>query len=172
MLPFGLRSAPKIFTAVANTMEWCVHKAGVKYIYHYLYDFTVLGSLDSEECHRHLLCLQSIAADLGVPLALDKQNSPTTVIVFLGIIIDTTHQKLRLPEDKLCRLLETVTEYKYRKICIRRHNYGIFSRDITTCLFCNTIRKTFLQRAISLLCSVRCHHHHICLNSDFRSGML
>ena len=32
--------------------------------------------------------------------------------------------------------------------------------------------KAFLQRAISLLCSVTCHHHRICLNSDFRSDML
>ena len=115
MLPFGLRSAPKIFTAVADAMEWCVHKAGVKYIYHYLDDFAVLGSPDSEGCHRHLLCLQSVAADLGVPLAPDKQDGPTTVIVFLGIIIDTTCQELRLPEDKLRRLLETVMEWNDQK---------------------------------------------------------
>ena len=115
MLPFGLRSAPKIFTAVADAMEWCVHKAGVKYIYHYLDDFAVLGSPDSEGCHRHLLCLQSVAANPGVPLAPDKQDSPTTVIVFLGIIIDTTCQELRLPEDKLRRLLETVMEWNDQK---------------------------------------------------------
>ena len=64
-----LKVALKIFTAVADALElWRVHKAGVKYIYHYLDDFAVLGSLDCEECHRHLLCLQSVAADLGVPL--------------------------------------------------------------------------------------------------------
>ena len=70
ILPFGLSSALKIFTAVADALEWCVYKAGVKYIYHYLDDFAVLGSPGSEECHRHhLLCLQSVAADFGVHLA-------------------------------------------------------------------------------------------------------
>lgn len=29
MLSFGLRSAPKIFTAVADALEWCVHQWGV-----------------------------------------------------------------------------------------------------------------------------------------------
>ena len=141
MLPFGLRSAPKIFTAVADAKEWCVHKAGVKYIYHYLDDFAVLGSPDYEECHRHLLCLQSVTADLGVPLAPDKQDSPTTVIVFLGIIIDTTCQELRLPEDKLRRLLETVTEWKDRKVCARRDVESLVGILQHACSVNNTIRK-------------------------------
>ena len=36
MLPFGLRSVPKIFNAVADALEWCVAKKGVDYIFHYL----------------------------------------------------------------------------------------------------------------------------------------
>ena len=147
MLLFGSRSAPKIFTAVADAMEWCVHKADVKYIYHYLDNFAVLDSPDSEECHRHLLCLQSVAADLGVPLAPDKQDGPTTVIVFQQIIIDTTRQELRLPEDKLHRLLETITEWKDRKVCTRRDMeslVGILQHA------CSVIQSgnAFLQRAI------------------------
>ena len=89
MLPFGLRSAPKIFTVVADALEWCIHKAGVTYIYHYLDYFAILGSPNSEECYRHLCCLQTVATELGVPLAPDKQDGPTTVIVFLGIVIDS-----------------------------------------------------------------------------------
>ena len=89
MLPFGLRYAPKIFTVVADAIEWCVHRAGAKYIYHYLNDFAVLGSPNSKECYTHLHRLQSVATELGVPLVPDKQDSPTMVTVFLGIIIDS-----------------------------------------------------------------------------------
>ena len=35
MLPFGLRSAPKTFTVVADALEWHVRQKGVSYIYHY-----------------------------------------------------------------------------------------------------------------------------------------
>ena len=50
MLPFGLRSAPKIFNAMADALEWCVAKKNVDFIYHYLDNFAVVEPPDSEEC--------------------------------------------------------------------------------------------------------------------------
>ena len=47
MLPFGLRSAPKIFTAVADALEWCTREQKVSQIYHYLDDFIIVGPPDS-----------------------------------------------------------------------------------------------------------------------------
>ena len=35
-LPFGLRSAPKIFNAVADALEWCFRYEGVGNVDHYL----------------------------------------------------------------------------------------------------------------------------------------
>lgn len=37
-LPFGLRSAPKIFSAVADALQWILVHKGVKTILHYLDD--------------------------------------------------------------------------------------------------------------------------------------
>ena len=37
-LPYGLRSAPKIFNAVADALEWIVKDLGVQYLWHYLED--------------------------------------------------------------------------------------------------------------------------------------
>ena len=45
MLPFGLQSAPKIFNAIADALEWCAKKEGVRYIFHYLDDFAIVGHL-------------------------------------------------------------------------------------------------------------------------------
>lgn len=42
-LPFGLRSAPKIFTAIADAVEWVVKQEGVDFVLHYLDDFCWLG---------------------------------------------------------------------------------------------------------------------------------
>ncbi len=50
VLPFGLRSAPKIFNAVADALEWVVRVNGVGEINYYLDDFLVLGTSGSEEC--------------------------------------------------------------------------------------------------------------------------
>ena len=48
-LPFGLRSAPIIFTALADALEWIVKQQGVRYLYHYLDDYITLGEPNSTE---------------------------------------------------------------------------------------------------------------------------
>ena len=49
-LPFGLRSAPKIFSAVADALLWVMREKGVTCGLHYLDDFLFLGRRGSEEC--------------------------------------------------------------------------------------------------------------------------
>ena len=53
-LSFGLRSAPKIFTAVAYAIEWMVKQEGVCPIMHYLEDFLLVGAPDGQDCARSL----------------------------------------------------------------------------------------------------------------------
>ena len=116
MLPFGLRSAPKLFNAVADALEWCIYRQGVKYIHHYLDDFMVMGPPGSSECQEYLHTLERECAYLGVPLASEKREGQRPVIAFLGIIIDTLQGQLRLPEDKLQRMMQMVTEWLPRKV--------------------------------------------------------
>ena len=113
MLLFGLRSAPKIFNAIADALEWCVSRGGVESVYHYLDDFTVLGLPGTGQCAESLHILQKICEDLGVPLAPEKQAGPSTTIEFLGITIDTVQQELRLPEEKLARLRDLTTQWNH-----------------------------------------------------------
>ena len=94
MLPFGLRSAPKIFNAVADALHWCLEQEGVAYADHYLDDFIVLGHPHSPQCQRALDTLSSSFARLGVPLATRKTVGPTPCLTFLGITIDTMANEL------------------------------------------------------------------------------
>ena len=68
MLPFELRSVPKIFNDVADALEWCVKQGGVEFLFHYLDDFAVIGPPNSRACHHALNMLTRICAELGVPL--------------------------------------------------------------------------------------------------------
>ena len=72
MLPFGLRSAPKIFMAIADALEWVMRRRGVVHVDHYLDNFIVLGPPGSSECATALKTVMLTCADLGVPLAMDK----------------------------------------------------------------------------------------------------
>ena len=63
MLPFGLRSAPKIFTAVADALEWVVLQRGVTWVAHYLDDFITMGPACSEVCGQNLERILAIRAE-------------------------------------------------------------------------------------------------------------
>ena len=57
-LRFGLRSAPKIFTAIADVAEWVIKQEGVHFVIHYLDDFLLVGASASPECMGpSILCL-------------------------------------------------------------------------------------------------------------------
>ena len=49
---FGLRSAPKIFSAVADAVSWILRQEGVQVVMHYLDDFLVVGASGSKECKQ------------------------------------------------------------------------------------------------------------------------
>ena len=90
MLPFGLRSAPKLFTAVADALEWMVQQKGVTAVAHYLDDVVVLGPPESPVCGEHLAVIQQTCEELGFPLAMDKLEGLVTRMAFLGIEIDSS----------------------------------------------------------------------------------
>ena len=49
-LPFGLRSAPLIFSAVADALQWIMQRRGIKDLFHYIDDFITVGGPGSSEC--------------------------------------------------------------------------------------------------------------------------
>ena len=97
-LPFNLRSAPKIFTAVADALQFIMQKNGVHRIMHYLLLFGLPGSV---QCCQALQLAMDCCTRLGVPVAESKIEGPTECITILGIELDTEKGELRLPEEKL-----------------------------------------------------------------------
>jgi len=88
MLPFGLRSAPKIFNAVADALNWYLHQCGIPHVLHYLDDFIIVALPDFPICQQFVAILDRVCRDLGIPIAEHKRDGPSTCIVFLGIEID------------------------------------------------------------------------------------
>lgn len=169
-LPFGLRSAPKIFNALADGLEWCVAAAGVPDIFHYLDDFAVVGPPGSDLCLQYLSTLKRVCQDLGVPLAPEKEEGPSTKLTLLGIEIDTVKGELRLPEDKLHRLLGMLGDWHAKKCCTRRELESLIgSLHHAT----KVIRpgRSFLRRIIALLSMCKRRHHHVRLNAEFRADL-
>ncbi len=104
VLPFGLCSAPKFFTAIADGSEWILQANGVGHIWHYLDDYITTGDPSSGECAFNCQLMTHICDRLGIPVALEKCEGPSTSISFLGIELDTVELEAWLPRDKLHNL--------------------------------------------------------------------
>ncbi len=117
VLPFGLRSAPLIFTAIADALQWIIEQRGVHPILHYLDDYITIGPPDSTQCSHNLHVLKQTCEDLGVPLEASKSEGPTSRITFLGL---PSARVIRLPEDKLARLCRLLEDWGNRKATRKR----------------------------------------------------
>ena len=95
---------------------------GVSLSLHYLDDFLLLGAPNSANCASalHTCTTLSICGELGVPIAEEKTEGPTTILTFLGIEIDSVNLQLCLPLQKLTSLLELL-----RSWCAPRSHWGM-----------------------------------------------
>ena len=89
MLPFGLRSAPKIFNAEADALNWHLQRTGIPLIRHYHDDYIIVTLPDMARCKDLVAIIHRECSRLGVPIAAHKSEGPT------GIEINTMSGQLR-----------------------------------------------------------------------------
>ena len=169
MLPFGLRSAPKVFNAVADAIEWMLKAKGVTHLAHYLDDFILIGKAGTSECQRNLQAVLEECAALRVPLARHKLR-PGTCLVFLGIVLDTVKMEIRLPAEKLRGLRRLIKSWRCRRVCTRRELESLAGH---LCHACKVVRpgRRFLRGIFQLISRFSKPHFKIRLNSEFRADL-
>ena len=135
---------------MADALEWIARQWGITEIDHYLDDFITMGPPSSQVCKLNLDIMLQTCANLGVPLAVEKQAGPTTCLTFLGIEMDTLSGTLPLPEDKLSRLRQALQCWSKCKVCTRRDLESLIGHLQHAC---RVIRpgRFFLRRMIDLL---------------------
>ena len=170
-LPFGLRSAPKIFSAVADFISWVLHECGIKHQLHYIDDFLLLGAPDTQEAAEALSLITQIFQSLGIPIALHKTEGPATALGFLGILIDTDAFELRLPADKLARLQETLQMWVNKRACTRKELESLLGH-LSHAATVIVQGRTFLRQLFNLLALDRAPHHFIRLNAGAKADLL
>ena len=169
-LPFGLRSAPRIFTAMADMLEWCVKEQGVSHLLHYLHDYITMGSAGSEECNVNTATLSVTCNRLGVPITPDKCKGPATRLTYLGIEVDTIEMQLHLPEEKLKRVQATVTEWLGRKAGRRRELESLVGLQQYAARVVRPGRR-FMRRIIVVMTAVKDRDQFVRLNVEIRSDL-
>ena len=69
VLLFGLRSTPKIFSAISDSLEWILRQRSIQLVVHYLDDFVTIGAPNASESKSFSLYT---CEKLGLPLAIEK----------------------------------------------------------------------------------------------------
>ena len=85
----------------------------------YLDDFPTIGPPGSADCGRTLYLIIDCRY-LGIPLALEKEEGPATMLDFLGITLDTVQMEAWLPDDKLSRIRNDIRAWLGRKTVTKR----------------------------------------------------
>ena len=94
-LPFGLRLAPLIFSALADCLQWIMEQRGADNVFHYLDDFLTAGKGQSSQCSANFEIMKHTCAHTGSPVEPEKLEGPATVIGFLGLELDTNEMVVR-----------------------------------------------------------------------------
>ena len=164
VLPFGLRSAPKIFTAVADALQWILQRKGLHFLMHYLVDFLFLGRPNSTGCAFALRIGLDMCAELGAPVVPHKVHGPATLLDFLGMLFDTMNMELRLPPAKLQALKQKIIKWSTRKACRKHELLSLIGKVVPPV-------RPFLRHLIELSTKAKLLHHHLCLNIQVRCDL-
>ena len=104
-LPFGLCSAPRIFTKVLKPVAAFLRRKAIRVLI-YLDDFLLLA-VSVEEAVKNTQLVVSLLQSLGFTINLKKSLLiPTQAITFLGFQIDSTCMMLSLPAEKTDKILD------------------------------------------------------------------
>lgn len=170
VLPFGLRSAPLLFTAVADALQWAMERKGVTWLDHYIDDFFTLGDPGSQECATNVDMMKGVFAEANLVMEPEKDEGPSTVVNVLGIELDTGKLEIRLPLEKLARLKAALETWRGRKACKKRELLSLIG---SLSHACKAVRagRSFLRRLIDLSTTAKQLGHFIRLGKPARSDI-
>ena len=160
-LPFGLRSAPKIFTAVADALQWILIHQGVPTNIHYLDDFLFIK--EPERPVQALTKACALLSILEVPTPPHTVEGPSTTLTFLGIELD---MKIR----SMQRLLAALQDCGDRKQCRKQELLSLIVLQHASAVI--RFERAILRGMIELSETASAIHHHISLNHEFRADLL
>jgi hypothetical protein len=108
-LPFGLSSAPYVFTKLLKPAVAILRRLGIRVVL-YLDDMLIMAG-SKEEARRHLATAMHLLTALGFIINLNKSVlTPTQKVVFLGFCLDSRTLLISLPATKIQSVQRMIRE--------------------------------------------------------------
>lgn len=117
-LLFGMQSASKLYTAVAEGMACVQFFRSTHFLMHYLDDFLFIGTTGSLDAARTMDKASAVVRDLGVLVSAHKSDGgPACAVSFLRLVVDTWDVQLRLLDDNVACMNKLVHSWQGRHSC-------------------------------------------------------
>ena len=143
----------------------------MRFIIHYLDDFLLIGPPGCDDCAVALAILLQTFDLLGLPVAWEKLEGPTACLTFLSLEIDSAALELRLPQEKLWELQQTVASWLDRTDCRKKELESLHGQLAYASKVVKP-GKTFTRRLIELLAVFESHIIRFTLfHGTARNGM-
>ena len=101
-LPFGSSISCAIFQAISDAIAWLVQFRTKKPNVNYLDDYLFAAALKAM-CDSQIQVFLDICKDIRFPVALEKTFWGESLMIFLGLLLDTYRQVICIPMDKLIK---------------------------------------------------------------------
>ena len=113
-LPFGASISCAIFQAISDAIAWIVKYRTGKPNVNYLDDYLFAAAFWNA-CNRQMQMFLDVCEQISFPVAMEKTYWATTVLTFLGMLLDTERQLICMPMDKLVKALDWVEYFLNKK---------------------------------------------------------
>jgi len=171
-LPMGCSVSCCLFEKFANFLEWIVReRSHSNSTEHYLDDFFFVGKSCSNICFELMSTFHETCVELGVPLADEKTIGPDTVIIFLGLEIDTNLMVIRVPKEKL----EEAKDKLNHVLTLKKVTLKILQSLIGLLQFCARalpMARAFIRRFCDATCGVKKPHHFIRVSVGMKEDII
>ena len=172
-LPFGASTSYAIFQEFSNSVAHLFRFRTKKPLVNYLDDY-FFAALRKLLCDAQVLTFLEICQKICFPVSLEKTVWGTTILVFLGLLIDTVNQLICIPIDKVDRAMNMIDYFlnkQNRKVTVLQVQKlaGFLN------LLCKAITpgRAFVRR-LYILTTLKeqnrqlMQHHHIRITEDVK----
>lgn len=160
-LPMGYSESCSLFEKFSTFVQWVIMKESEsKNIDHYLDDFLFAGESNTLDCQNLMNNFDTVCNRLGVPVAKEKTEGPTTKLQYLGFLIDTEKMLIKIPDEKILELKSKIKFVLGRKKVTLRDLQSLCG-SLAFCSKALPAGRAFSRRIYLATSSAKKPHHYI-----------
>ena len=170
-MPFGCSISCHTWELFATFLEFCVaRQSQYGSLLHYLDDFLFGGCKGTNHCACILSVFMTKMKSLGVPVASEKTEGPTTKLSFLGLELDSSEMTIRIPKAKIEEICQKILDMLSRKKCTLRQMQSLIGSLNFACRAVVPGR-LFCRRLINAICGLTKPNHHLNITVSMKEDL-